>query len=381
MMALFLLLFFFYIPQHQDAKRNAVHQQKADLSQNAKDFHQTLFIADLHADSLLWNRNLKYRHEYGHVDLPRLLEGSIGLQVFSVVTKSPKKQNLFSNTDKTDNITLLIIAQRWPLRTWNSLYQRAIYQSEKLHALQNNSKSQFFIIKSKEDFSDYLKTRTANANVSAGLLSLEGAHALEGKLKNVEGLFHAGYRIIGFTHFFDNQLGGSAHGIEKGGITKFGLQVLKRMEQLGIFVDVSHTSPTLMNDIFKHSARPLIASHTGVKKICGNSPRNLTDAQIKQIADSNGVIGIGFWPNATCSNDITGIVNSIRHVVDLVGENYVALGSDFDGNVQTPFDAADMHQLTNALLKENFTKSQIKKIMGDNVKRLFLDSLPTRVKV
>jgi len=374
--ALFLLLFFFYIPKQQDAKRNAVSHQDTAISQATLNFHQSLFIADLHADSLLWDRNLKYKHTHGHVDLPRLLEGNIGLQVFSVVTKSPKNQNLFSNTDKTDNITLLIIAQRWPIKTWTSLYQRAIYQSEKLHALQKESEAKFFIIRSKKDFSDYLKTRTANANISAGLLSLEGAHALEGKLENVESLFNAGYRIIGFTHFFDNQLGGSAHGIKKGGITEFGLQVLQRMEELGILVDISHSSPTLVNDIVKHSTRPLIATHTGVKKICGDSPRNLSDKQIKQIANSNGVIGIGFWPNATCSNDITGIVNSIRHVIDLVGEDYVALGSDFDGSVQTPFDSANINQLTHALLTQGFSVAQIKKIMGGNVKRLLLEHLP-----
>ncbi len=376
LIVLSILLFFFYIPKQQDAKRNTVIIQDIASNTATLEFHQSLFIADLHADSLLWDRNLKLKHKRGHVDIPRLLEGNIGLQIFSVVTKSPKNQNLFNNSDETDNITLLVIAQRWPIRTWASLYQRAVYQSEKLHRLQNKSESEFYIIKSKQDFSDYLKIRSTNANIIAGLLSLEGAHALEGKLENVKGLYDAGYRIIGFTHFFDNQLGGSAHGIKKAGITNFGLQVLRQMEKLGIFVDLSHSSPSLINDIAKHSTRPLIATHTGVKKICGNSPRNLSDNQIKLIAESKGVIGIGFWPNATCSNDILGIVKSIRHVVDLVGEDHVALGSDFDGNVQTPFDSANINQLTHTLLAHRFTEPQIKKIMGENVKRLLLEYLP-----
>ena len=376
-MTIFVLLFFFYIPKQQDAKRNAVNQQKMVVNQDSIDFHQSLFISDLHADSLLWDRNLKIKHNHGHVDLPRMLEGNIGLQIFSVVTKSPKNLNLFSNNDQSDNISLLVIAQRWPFRTWTSLYQRAMYQAEKLHTLQNDSESKFRIIKSKEDLSQHIKKLKTGTKVTAGLLSLEGAHALEGKLENVDGLYHAGYRIIGFTHFFDNRLGGSAHGVKKGGITDFGLQVLHRMEALGIFVDVSHASPALMEDIFKHSTRPIIATHTGVKKICGNTPRNLTDEQIKKIAENKGIVGIGFWPNATCSNDIQGIINSIQHVIDLVGEDYVGLGSDFDGNVQTPFDAANIHQLTHALLETNFTKSQIKKIMGENIKRLLLEYLPS----
>jgi len=377
--ALFTYFFFFYMPKNQDAKRNSIHLTPVAIDPHTQKFHNSLFIADLHADSLLWARDLRNRHSYGHVDVPRMLEGNLGLQLFSIVTKVPKNLNLFRNDDRTDNIRLLSIAQRWPVNTWNSLYERAIYQSQKLHDLEAAVPS-FRIIRYQEDLQQFIEDKQSRGRLAAGILSLEGGHALEGDLENVERLFDAGIRIIGFAHLFDNRLGGSAHGLEKGGITEFGLEVLKEMERLNILIDISHASPALIDDIFKHSTRPVIATHTGVTAICDHSPRNLADGQIKQIAESKGVVGVGFWTDAVCTSDVTGIIDTVRHVIDLVGEDHVALGSDFDGNVQTPFDVANMIDLTQALLDAGFTEPQIRKVMGDNVRRLLLENLPSMIR-
>ena len=377
--ALFTYTFFFYIPKNQDAKRNSVHFTPVAIDPYTQKFHNSLFIADLHADSLLWARDLRNRHSYGHVDIPRMLEGNLSLQLFSIVTKVPKNLNLFRNDDRTDNIRLLSIAQRWPVNTWNSLYERAIYQSQKLHDLEAAVPS-FRIIRFQEGLQQFIEDKPSQGKLAAGILSLEGGHALEGDLENVERLFDAGIRIIGLAHLFDNRLGGSAHGLEKGGITEFGLEVLKEMERLNILVDISHASPALIDDIFKHATRPVIATHTGVEAICDHSPRNLADGQIKQIAESEGIVGVGFWTDAVCTSDVMGIIDTVRHIIDLVGEDHVALGSDFDGNVQTPFDAANMIVLTQALLDAGFTESQIRKVMGDNVRRLLLENLPSMIR-
>lgn len=377
--ALLTYSFFFYLPKNQDAKRNSIHLTPVAIDPHTQKLHNSLFIADLHADSLLWARDLRNRHSYGHVDIPRMLEGNLGLQLFSIVTKVPKNLNLFRNDDRTDNIRLLSIAQRWPVSTWNNLYERAIYQSQKLHDLEAAVPS-FRIIRYQEDLQQFIEDKQSRGRLAAGILSLEGGHALEGDLENVERLFDAGIRIIGFAHLFDNRLGGSAHGLEKGGITEFGLEVLREMERLNILVDISHASPALIDDIFKHSTRPVIATHTGVTAICDHSSRNLADGQIKQIAESKGVVGVGFWTDAVCTSDVTGIIDTVRHVIDLVGEDHVALGSDFDGNVQTPFDVANMFDLTQALLDAGFTESQIRKVMGDNVRRLLLENLPSMIR-
>ena len=367
---------FLFLPSYEDRKRNTVAGQLSVNNQQIRALHQKLFVADLHADSLLWNRNLMAKNNYGHVDIPRLRTGNVALQVFSVVTKTPRGLNLQSNSSSSDNITLLAIIQRWPVNTWKSIMQRAVYQAEKLHSAAINSNNRLAIIKTRKDLQDLIHARKADNEIVGALLSLEGAHALEGQLNNVDKLFALGYRIIGFTHFFDNELGGSAHGIEKSGITPFGLAVLTKMEKLGILVDIAHASPALIDDIFRHASRPVIASHTGVKGICNSGTRNLSDKHIQKIAESGGVIGIGFWPVATCSDDVKGIIDSIRYVTNLVGVDYVALGSDFDGNVQTPFDAENVIVITEALVAAGFTNTQIQKIMGENVLNLLLSTLP-----
>lgn len=365
-----------WLAAYVEKSRNQVqHSQIIALSEQNQHLHQSLFIADLHTDSLLWNRNLAKKSDYGHVDIPRLIEGNVGLQVFSVVTKTPKNLNLNRNSDDTDNITLLAIAQLWPPSTWFSLYERANYQAKKLQKIAHKLPDTFSLIKSKQDFINYIQKREEKSNITAGLLSLEGGHALEGKIENLDRLYVNGFRIIGFAHFFDNALGGSAHGIHKGGITKFGKQVLHRMNELNMFVDISHASPKLMEDIFALSKRPILVSHTGIRGVC-NSQRNLNDHQIKKVAQSGGVIGIGYWSAATCGKSIAGVVSSIRYVVDIVGIDHVALGSDFDGNVTVPFTTSNISQLTHALIQAGFNHNQIEKIMGENIKKLFLVNLP-----
>jgi microsomal dipeptidase-like Zn-dependent dipeptidase len=371
------IVVFAWLPEYVEKSRNRVSpSQNIEISAAAKKLHQSLFIVDLHSDSLLWNRDLAKKSKVGHVDIPRLIEGNIGLQVFSVVTKTPKNLNLLKNSDATDNITLLAFAQLWPPNTWFSLFERAEYQANKLHQIAK-AKNEFYVISNQEELTNYLLQRKKNPQITAGLLSLEGAHALEGKLENLDRLYEMGFRIIGFTHFFDNALGGSAHGINKDGISDFGKQVLKRLDELEMFVDISHASPALVEDIFKLSKRPILATHTGVQGVCASkSTRNLSDRQIKQIAASGGIIGIGFWPTATCGKSITGIVQSIRYVKNLVGVDYVALGSDFDGNVLVPFTSSNIEQLTHALLKAEFSKAHISKIMGGNLQRVFSEHLP-----
>ncbi len=110
------------------------------ISQEASRLHQQLTVADLHADSLLWNRDLSQQANYGHVDLPRLQQGNVAIQTFAVPTKSPRGQNYSRNeSDAPDGITMLAMIQAWPPATWNSLYQRALYQSGKLHKLEQSN--------------------------------------------------------------------------------------------------------------------------------------------------------------------------------------------------------------------------------------------------
>jgi len=207
------------------------------------------------------------------------------------------------------------------------------------------------------------------------LLGIEGAHALDGRLENVDVLFDAGFRMMSPSHFFDNDIGGSAHGVEKYGLTELGKNVIRRMESKGMLVDLAHASSNTIDDVLAIATRPVVVSHTGVKGTCDNQ-RNLSDDQLKQIAATGGVVGIGFWDTAVCGRDAAAIAKAIRYSVDLIGVDHVALGSDFDGSITAPFDASAEALVTEALLDQNFTDEEIGKIMGGNVLRVLSDNLP-----
>ncbi len=375
--AISVAIFLYVVPSHIEKSRNQISslQLEFEVPSHIKSLHESLLIADLHADSLLWDRDLSKKANYGHADIPRLIEGNVALQVFSVVTKSPKNLNIHQNADDSDNITWLSIAQAWPPKTWFRLHARAQYQAEKLNQIAKLQSDTFFLITNQQDLKRYLKLRAKNQKIIAGVLSLEGAHVLEGKLEHLEQLYASGFRMLGLSHFFDNKVGGSAHGLKKAGLTGFGKQVLARANQLNLIIDLAHASPMLVQDVIQFYSGPILVSHTGVQKTCP-SPRNLSDKQIKQIAQKNGLIGIGFWPGATCSQDIQGIVRAIQHVTKLVGIEYVALGSDFDGNVTVPFTAEHMQQLTHALFVSAYSEKQIRKIMGENIINFLLANLP-----
>ena len=138
--------------------------------------------------------------------------------------------------------------------------------------------------------------------------------------------------MFGFSHFIDNEACGSAHGTEKHGLTEFGKQVVKRVKELNMIVDLAHTSRKSFFDILKITKDvPVIVSHTGVQGTCPGT-RNLDDEQIKAIAKTKGVIGIAYFKNAICGNfEPKDIVKAISYVAKLVGVDHVSLGSDFDG--------------------------------------------------
>lgn len=341
----------------------------------ARELHSQLLIADLHADSLLWGRDLARHSPRGHLDIPRLIEGNVALQVFGIVTHTPRGLNIERNDPASDNITALAIVQRWPWRTWRSVKARALYQAERLHQAAAALDGRLVVIRSAADLRTYLERRQAAPRTTAGLLAVEGAHSLEGDLANLDTLFAAGVRMMSAAHFFDTRIGGSAHGVHKGGLTPLGGELVRRMQGRGMIVDLAHASPKTIDDTLAIARRPVLVSHTGVQGTCPN-PRNLSDAQLRAIARTGGVIGIGYWETAVCGRDAKAIARAIRYTADLVGVRHVALGSDFDGAVVVPFDVTGLPQLTEALLRANFTPDELRLIMGGNVLRLLAELLP-----
>src|SRR5271154_340956 len=372
------IAFFVTIPRLVDEQENKlIRKPPYTASEPALTLHKELTIADLHADSLLWGRDLLERGNYGQVDIPRLADGNVALQVFSLPTKSPRGLNIESNDDKSDDIFWLAIVERWPPATWNSLTERALYQARRLHQFASGSRGGFVVIESSADLSSYLERRRLNGNLTAGLLSIEGAHALDGKLENLDVLYRAGYRMMSPSHFFDNDIGGSAAGAQKIGLTEKGREWVRQMEARHMIIDLSHASAKTIEDVLAMATRPVVVSHTGVKGTCDNN-RNLSDEQIRAIAAKGGLIGIGFWDTATCGMDARAIVKAMRYVSDRVGVEHLALGSDFDGAVTTPFDTTGLVQITDAMLDAGYSEQEIRMIMGENVVKFLEANLPEK---
>jgi microsomal dipeptidase-like Zn-dependent dipeptidase len=368
--------FFTILPGVIESRMNVtLNPPPYQVSDKARELHRRLIIADLHADSLLWNRNLLERSARGHVDVPRLIEGNVALQAFTIVSKTPRAMNIESNDDATDNITLLAVAERWPFAAWRSLRQRALYQARRLHEFAAQSDGKLTIIKTAAELESYLARRQQNGQITAGFLGIEGMQVLEGDPANVDVMYDAGFRMMAPTHFFDNEIGGSAHGVGKGGLTVTGREVIKRMEAKKMLLDLAHASPKTIDDVLAMATRPVLVSHTGVKGTCNNA-RNLSDEHLKGIARTGGVIGIGYWDTAVCGADAQAVARAIRYAVNLVGPEHVGLGSDFDGAVPEPFDTTGLVTLTEALMKEGLSDQEIALIMGGNVIRVLRENLP-----
>jgi membrane dipeptidase len=369
-------IFFFVLPAEVERSMNAVIEKPPySVSERAAELHKTLTVADLHADSLLWGRDLLDKSDSAQVDIPRLIEGNVAVQVFAVVSKTPRGLNIDSNTPDSDNVTLLAIGQRWPIRTWTSLKERALYQAERLKAFAAASDGRFVIVQSKGDLQRFLDRRKLEPGIVAGILALEGSQVLEGDPANVDVLVDAGYRMMSPTHFFDNEMAGSAHGVKKGGLTEAGEDMIERMEARGMIVDLAHGSMAQIDDVLAMATRPVVVSHTGVRGTCDNG-RNLSDDQLRAIAAKGGLVGIGFWDVATCGTDAASIAKAQAYTAGLIGAEHVGLGSDFDGAITSPFDATGMAKITEALINAGVADAEIGQMMGGNQVRFLLENLP-----
>ena len=201
-------------------------------------------------------------------------------------------------------------------------------------------------------------------------MGIEGAHALEGDLSNLDRLEAAGHRVIGLHHFFDNELGGSLHGTRDMGLTAFGRAVVAEIEARGMVLDLAHSSPAVARDVLAVTDMPVIVSHTGLHGFCP-VVRNFEDEIMQAVAQTGGVIGLGYWGDILC-RDATpeAIAAMIVAAIETVGVDHVSLGSDFDGSVKTAFDTSQLASLTDALLDAGLDADSIAQVMGGNMVRV-----------
>ena len=370
--------FFGFAPGYVEGVMNQIDGKPLIVvSDEAKALHKTLNIVDLHSDTLMWNRDLNDSASRGHMDLPRLQEGNVALQLFSSVTKTPKNQNYDGNGADTDNITLLTIAQLQPVKTWSSLTERSLYHAQKRDAAVAGSNGAIKAVDTAGQMEALLVARQKDKRAVGAMLTIEGLQNLEGKAANLDRLYDAGFRMAGLTHFFDNELAGSMHGLKKGELTPFGRDIVRRMEAKGMIIDIAHLSHKGVAEILAMATRPVVSSHGGVQATC-NVNRNLTDDEVRGVAKTGGIIGIGYWDGALCDTSPRAAAKAMKHVRDLVGIQHVALGSDYDGATTVRFDTSQLVQVTQALMDEGFTAQEIRAVMGENALRVIRAGLVPR---
>lgn len=213
-----------------------------------------------------------------------------------------------------------------------------------------------------------------------GILAVEGGDCLEGKTENLQKLYDMGIRIMTLTWNNANEIGDGCGETVHGGLTLFGREIVRLMQDIGMIVDLSHASEKTFWDCIEECRKPVIASHSNARAVHDHR-RNLYDDQILAIAKTNGAIGINFYTDfvgPSDKNDVDGLVRHIEHLCTVAGEDIAAIGADFDGVESLPGkirSVQDLDILFNSLARLNYPDRVIRKIAGENLLRVFNEVL------
>lgn len=288
------------------------------------------------------------------IDIPKLKKGGLNIPFFSAFT-----EGYGEDTDKSISRTLSLI--------------NGLYFTEK------NNLDTFKITKSLKEIIE-----TIEKGKIAAVPTIEGAYSLDKdySLELLNQYNDLGIKVITLTWNYSNKLGegvSKVYGDKKrtpssGGLTELGEKIVLEMNKLGMIVDVSHIDEDTFWDIIHTCKSPIIASHSGIDSLKSHN-RNLTDEQLKALADNGGVIGIVFYPEFLKNSEnvyISDIIDHIDYAVHLIGIDHVGIGSDFDG-ASLPKDLKDsgeIYKIREELLNRNYSDKDIDKILGKNMLRV-----------
>lgn len=311
----------------------------------ATEVHSEALVIDLHCDTLLdvaaKKRNIRERSSEGSIDLPRLREGGMAVQVFAAFIH-PKER------------------ARGTARAFELLgtFDRLLEENPGLLGR---------ITQAREIASLHGEGRIG------AILSIENGDALEGNLDHLERFHARGVRMMSLTWNNSTALADGVLEEVHGGLTPLGREAVGRMQALGMIVDVSHLSVKSFWDVLAATTAPIVASHSCAAAI-NPHPRNLTDDQLKAIAEHRGVVGVNFYPVFLGAATLERLLEHIDHLVETMGPDHVGLGSDFDGftgQVVGLEDVSKLPDLTAGLLTRGYTRIEIIKLLGGNVIRVF----------
>jgi membrane dipeptidase len=319
-------------------------------------------IIDAHCDALLavigksqipgdtGRRDFLARNRMSHIDLPKLLEGHVRCQFMA----------LFAEDEDLPRV---------------GEYTHGLI--DEFEAICTRSGGVMFAIRSGSDLD-----RAKPGESVGGLLSIEGAEALEGSLDAVDEFYERGVRAIGITWNRRNPFGRGVRAEGEDGLSALGFQLVEKMEEMGMIVDASHLSDQAFSDLSQAAKRPFIASHSNARSL-NDHPRNLTDAQIRRIAEGGGAVGAVFVPNFVSLKPVKSflehLIDHIEHIVNVGGLECAAIGSDFDGyrgvEGHVLADASEFPRLAEALEGRGYASGAIEKILSKNWERVIREIL------
>jgi membrane dipeptidase len=325
------------------------------------DIHKAMTVCDTHCDTagriLSEGFDLGIRSDQGHVDIPRLIEGGVDVQVFACWVGKPGE----------------------PVGHYAEVANKMI---DALHSQFSKHSDKIELALTLSD------VHKANENGKiAAIIGIEGGQAIEDDLKLIEKYYSLGVRLMTIVWGSTNWADAAWDPVQHNGLTDFGRDVIKEMNRLGMMVDVSHSADKTVWDVLEISSDPIIASHSCAKAICNHS-RNLNDDLIRAISKSDGVICVNFYSAFLDENfriqsqkgmnpeppDISKVIEHIEYVIKVGGIDSVGLGSDFDGIGSAPRGLEDVSKIpfiTKLLIEKGYKKEEISKIMGDNFLRVF----------
>jgi membrane dipeptidase len=308
-----------------------------------------VFIMDAHCDTLLdiaaGRRRLAERDKGGHIDLPRMAEGGVSSQIFAIYVEP----EYLPGAGARQALRLVDVFCR---------------------EIEENCDSIVFAVRAGD------VARARDEGKIAAFLSIEGGEALDGCIELLRVFYRLGVRLMTLTWSRRNELGDGAYEEgTRGGLTRFGVDVVREMDRLGIVVDVSHLSEATFWHVMEVSTKPLIASHSNARALCGHS-RNLSDEQAKALADRGGVVGVTFVGPflGDGRQSVQGVVDHIDHFAGVIGTDHIAIGSDFDGVPDGSLpeglpDVSRMPAIIDELARRGYSDAAIRSIMGENLLR------------
>ncbi len=342
--------------------------------QDVQALHNRLVVVDVHADTLIWRRDLLRRGRWGHFDFPRMADGGVAVQGFLVVTEAPRDVVGGGLTDKSDRLTALGLFDQWPSRAITNQVDRALYLGDKLHRFCDRSEGRIRMIRSADDLRAILASRGAGQDVRGAYLGLEGADGTGYDISNFARLFDAGFRMAELCHYTDTPFAASSSGISLGGLTSLGIEAVQTMDRLGMVVDLAHAAPRTVEQVLQLASKPPLVTHTGSAS-CHHDPKCLPDSLLRDVAARGGVVGLGFVPDYVGGAAFDDVIRALDHMVQLLGADGVVLGSGFCA-LPVPIAVDHFPIITAALMDRGYAEDDIAKIMGGNAVRYLSSVLP-----